>query len=478
MGKATSIASRKIFRQGDSKGFGACRMQQTDGAIEDKMADFGGMPFALARDMSNHALDDVIIIGAGAAGLAAAASLVRLGQRVKLIEARGRIGGRVHTLFDGQFRYPVELGAEFVHGQPSVFSDALPFAEPVTDSWWRKSAGKIVRADSITKHIQKVFTEISRAMGPDDLSFDQASRRLVSHLPRPFVEEARDFVAGFYNAPLGDVSARWVVSQPVSTGDDNSDNSYRLKRGYGSVLADYLATLSPLEDYFLLEHIVERVRWGTGRVELDVREPSGERIVLSANRVIFTVPVGAWKNVQFDPPLIEKENVVSRLGMGVAHRVTLQFKSFFWEKKDFRPGFLQAPGHPFVTFWTGRPWPDPRFVCWSGGSQADGLKRNRISQAVDSLASALNVGVEKVRRELTQAYYYDWSRDPFSQGAYSYVKTGGIDLAKKLAEPVASTLFFAGEACHPGSRTGTVDGAIETGLIAARGLLDSLRFAA
>src|SRR5580692_4166256 len=59
---------------------------------------------------------DVIVIGAGAAGLAAAARLTRAGQRVLMLEARDRIGGRIWTRREPQLACPIELGAEFIHG--------------------------------------------------------------------------------------------------------------------------------------------------------------------------------------------------------------------------------------------------------------------------------------------------------------------------------------------------------------------------
>ena len=75
---------------------------------------------------------------------------------------------------------------------------------------------------------------------------------------------------------------------------------------------------------------------------------------------------------------------------------------------------------------------------------------------------------------MTGAFMHDWQEDPFSRGAYSYAAVGGIGRCKKLAEPVAGTLFFAGEATNSDGYNGTVHGAIATGLRAAKELLQSL----
>jgi monoamine oxidase len=69
---------------------------------------------------------------------------------------------------------------------------------------------------------------------------------------------------------------------------------------------------------------------------------------------------------------------------------------------------------------------------------------------------------------------HDWSRDPFSRGAYSYVRVGGVDAARVIARPLQETLFFAGEAADAGGRNGTVEGAIESGRRAAKAVLTTV----
>ena len=77
--------------------------------------------------VANHRADtfEAIVIGAGVAGLAAARTLAEAGRRVALIEARERVGGRIHTVQAIQGDLPVELGAEFIHGLPEELIDLV-----------------------------------------------------------------------------------------------------------------------------------------------------------------------------------------------------------------------------------------------------------------------------------------------------------------------------------------------------------------
>ncbi len=414
---------------------------------------------------------DVLILGAGAAGLAAAAQLKSAGKRVCVIEARSRVGGRVFTEWPDSV-YPVELGAEFIHGKPEIFSDWIQEADKTPAVWWRRSHGKKVHADDIFENIDSVFRAIRKQLGSSDASFDSACRQIQHLFSEDAIEETRAFVTGFYSAPLDAISARAATAQPPSVGNEASNDTFRVSSGYSSVLNRYLEALLPLKENIRLKTIVHAVEWSRGRVRFRFSDPTTRNGEAIAKQAIITLPIGCWEQVQFQPELEQKKFALRHLGMGVVHRVVLRFQSAFWERKNFRPGYLQLPNRPFVTFWTSRPWEEPRFTCWSGGSQTLGVRKDRIGQAAECLALALGVGTDKVQSQLIGAHYYDWSKDPFAKGSYSFLRVGGADANSQLRSPIENTLFFAGEACHPEDRTGTVDGAIETGMMAAGEILN------
>jgi len=200
----------------------------------------------------------------------------------------------------------------------------------------------------------------------------------------------------------------------------------------------------------------------------------------SALVAIITLPLGVLQmgGVRFVPDLDQKEAAARELVMGHVIKVILHFSSAFWEKRGITNlSFLHARGEMFPTWWTTRPVATPILIGWAGGPPAEQLSYNDEetirAAAITSLANALKTSPRVLERRLTAAVVCDWQSDPFSAGAYSYVPVGAVTAALQLAEPVANTLFCAGEATNADGAAGTVHGAIATGLRAAGELLSS-----
>src|SRR5262245_32079469 len=121
---------------------------------------------------------DVIVVGGGAAGLAATSHLHQNKFRTLLLEARDRLGGRVLTVRSPTSRYPIELGAEFIHGRPEIFHQFMESSDRVPPSWWRRTRGKLVHADDTFKAIEQVFGAVEGAITDQDLSFGEASEQV------------------------------------------------------------------------------------------------------------------------------------------------------------------------------------------------------------------------------------------------------------------------------------------------------------
>lgn len=405
---------------------------------------------------------DVIVVGAGAAGLAAAAWLHQRGKRVRILEARSRLGGRIFTQFPNDSAYPVELGAEFIHGRPQALQHALGDATPVIAQWWRWRQGRLTRCEATENHLDKVFAALKDRVGERDLPFASALATLTGEFPAHWLSEIRDFVAGFHAARLEEASTRALVEMGSSAGSEEAtEEAFRIPVGYASALRPFEQVLAPLEAHLELDSPVRQIRWSATGVEVHANR------VHQARQLIFTVPIGVWSKVTFAPALPEKNEAIRRLGSGPVQRVTLRFQEAFWESGDFHPGYLQRPDAPFVTFWTHRPWTEARFVCWSGGSQTEKVT-DPVDDALRSLARSLAVSEEKVRGQLVAAHHHDWVRDPYSGGAYSFPKLRGEGAFGQLAAPLPPVLFFAGEATATDGRHATVDGAIASGQRAAR----------
>jgi monoamine oxidase len=161
----------------------------------------------------------------------------------------------------------------------------------------------------------------------------------------------------------------------------------------------------------------------------------------------------------------------------------LVFRRRFWDrlvrggKGLSAASFLFSDDERFPTWWSSLPARAPMLTAWVAGPRAEiGASANAalLRRALDALTDLLDIDPARLRTELVSWHAHDWTRDPHSRGAYSYVPVGGLDAPRALAEPVRGTLFFAGEATDTSGHTGTVHGAIASGQRAAREVLATL----
>ena len=430
---------------------------------------------------------DVAVVGAGVAGLAAARELRRRGIKVVVLEARDRIGGRVFTHRDPRVPLPIELGAEFVHGEAPltrrVLAEAALTTYDVDGQHWQAHGGRIARTAS-WRAIDRILGRIDSA-APDQ-SFDDFLAGLRGSARRDAAAKgaARSFVESFHGAEPAVVGVRWLAPEPGDTPSESASTVSRVAGGYDQ-LPHWLAR--ELEDDLRLGSPVAAIEWRRGHVELSMRPeaPGARRVV--ARAAIVTVPLGVLAAspvgpgglvLQPDPPHIRR--AVSLLAMGAVTRLACWFRTPPWPAAADAPppermagaSFFHTAGPHFRVWWTAYPMSWPLAVAWSGGPPAAALatssRRAVESTAVAELAAALGVSPRTVSSRLAGAWMHDWQTDPWSRGAYSYARVGGAGAARSLSRPVEGTLFFAGEATDAGGRSGTVEGALASGLRAAR----------
>jgi monoamine oxidase len=397
---------------------------------------------------------DVIVIGAGAAGLAAASALARAGRSVITVEARDRIGGRCDTRRLPGVPTPVELGAEFIHGQPQATLSLLKQAGiPAVDTTRTQRVlfgGRLRAVD--------VFAEARKAMRrrpSKDISFRALlARQRLSPLTRAL---ATMMVQGFDAADPRDASAQAIVEE---WGTALTASHMRPQGGY-------LPLLQTTAVRVLLNTEVREVRWSRGRVEVSGMS-RGEPWSTSAARAVVTLPLGVLQagSVRFTPPLGKP---LDRLESGPVIRVAMAFREPFWEKNHPGAAFFHDPKAPFPTFWTPLPMHTPLLTAWAGGPKAarlTGASEEKLLQtALATVRSVLG------RKEDPVAYLVqDWQADPYARGGYSYLKVGGAGAREMLAKPLEETLYFAGEATDA-EQAGTVGGALASGVRAAREIL-------
>ena len=447
----------------------------------------------------------IVIVGAGAAGLATARELARAGRDVVVLEARDRIGGRIFTHREPSSPVPIELGAEFVHGRaPELWKIAtaanLQLYE-VSEKHWYFAKGKVSKSgefwrtiESLTRDMVSADRDQSLKEFLDRLPDDEDSHRAKSMLVR--------YVEGFHAANIERVGIRGLVKASEAADEIDGDKAFRLVDGYGSLMKAMQAEAESRGAQFHLNTVVKAVRWAGDRIEVS-GEQNGAPIEFVASHVIVTLPVSLLKNniaaIRFTPELPdEKRRAIENLQMGNVLKINMLFHDRFWETVklwdeearvvDFHDAaFFHCPGAPLPTWWTQLPIRAPLLVGWTGGPNADriaqaadgrrqGAGENRdhnsalIDHAIDSLAMIFNLSRREIEAQLEKFYIHNWRDDPFTGGAYAYVAVGGLDEQRILAQPVGTKLFFAGEATSIG-HIGTVHGAIQSGQRAARAIL-------
>jgi monoamine oxidase len=412
---------------------------------------------------------DVIIIGAGAAGLAAARDLVRGRRRILILEARDRAGGRLLTKNIEGCPIPVELGAEFIHGKaPETFALIQEHGLSVYDSWskhYRFKNGRWVKDDTAWEHVDKVLGRLDR-----ERKTDRSFEAFLKAHPRvsPDIRKAiTAFVEGFQASEIDKIGERGlaVASQ---VGDDSGN--FRIAQGYQALARAMQKALPPELVGWRWQTEVTRIEWVPHQVTVVTR--SGER--LAAPQAIVTLPIGVLKSgaVTFSPALpAEKTLALQRIEVGAVHRLGLFFAESFWESIAGDIGFIHSAINNFPTWWTALPFRVPLLTAWAGGGQAIRMgelsETEAIARALTTLAQFTGRSVPFLKKQLRGWGYHDWQQDPFARGAYSYLGVGGADASKHLGRPVADTLFFAGEATALHGRNGTVDGALSSGQRAA-----------
>jgi monoamine oxidase len=435
---------------------------------------------------------DVIIIGAGVAGLSAARALSDSGLSVIILEARDRVGGRIFTHRIPSFPTPIELGAEFIHGQPREIWDVVEVAGltvvEVTDSHWQSLDGALNESD-FWPQWEAVVRQMREAGAPD-----QPFRRFIEE--RYGAEDqletkrlALDYVEGFNAASADRISVAALVAMEGAASAVGGGPAFRILNGYDQVAGWLLAGCGPQRVTLRLSVVANEIKWSRGGVEVIASSRAGHSLPsFRAERAVITLPLGVLQAptdtpgaVRFEPELREKREAIGKLVMGTVSKIVLRFRERFWEQSGFpiQPaggrlpplGFLHSRNEYFPTWWTSLPVRSPILTGWAGGPAAERLALRDeefvVGRALDSLTRLFGLGRERLADLLAAWYTRDWQADPYARGAYSYIPVGGLDAPRLLAEPVEDTLFFAGEATDLDGQNGTVHGAIASGQRAA-----------
>lgn len=403
---------------------------------------------------------DVVVIGAGAAGIGAGGRLAKTQARFLLVEARDRVGGRAHTIQRGG--EALDMGCHWLHsGDRNVMAQlaaALGFHVDHSPAPWQRQSGN----QGLSSAEQADF---GRAFAAFEKRVDEEAERNPPVAASAYLEPGSRW-APMMNAVFSYISGAsldHIDARDYARYEDTGFN-YRVAEGYGALFAACAAAL-PVQ----LETEVQAIDWSADRVS--VRTNRG---VIEARTVIVTLPTTLYANIAFTPPLPKKREAAAGLPLGFAEKLHFALSGAEEFPKD---------GHLFARFDSAnigsyhlRPSGRPMIEVYFGGSLAKGLvaagPEAMQDFAFDELSTLL--GSEFPKR-LTLLASTAWSRDPHAMGSYSYAEPGFAEMRAVLAAPVGERLFFAGEACSR-HRYSTAHGAYETGYAAAEQALEALGY--
>lgn len=427
----------------------------------------------------------IIVVGGGISGLAAASELGRRGFEVVLLEARTRLGGRIFTTRPKGWSVPVELGAQFIHaGNPALWRKLKSHrlgAQLVPTSHWRFDGRQISEIEDVGAEIGTVTGKIKPRL-MRGWSFAEFLHRYRTKFTEDERQVATSFVEGFEAAPADRMSAIALAGESIDTSEQ-----FVVKGGYDRLVESLEREARQSGVQIHVGCVVGAIEWGEGRVT--ARTSAG---VFTGESAVVTLPLGVLQakrrqrgHVDFQPPLREKRKIAAQMGMGHVIRITIRFEARVWrvlvpEKLSRRRGgfgFIHSRMGGVPVWWSlsGQ----PVLTGWAGGPAAQALATRSpgeiLERALASLATIWGVPKKHLRRAVAGHATHNWSRDPFSRGAYSFVAAGQDTACEALREPVAHTLFFAGEAPADGAETGTVHGALASGLRAAEEVRAALK---
>lgn len=402
---------------------------------------------------------DVIVLGAGAAGIGAGRRLAAASVDFLILEARDRIGGRAHAI--ASEIAPLDLGCEWLHSadrNPMVTIAAMNgFEVDRTPAPWRKQSG----GHGISPREQAEFWQ----------AFQRFEQRIENE-----AEKKPPVAAGAYleadcrwnpllNAVFSYISGaslECIDARDCARYEDTGQN-WRVRQGYGALIAA-LGVGLPVElgvEALKIDHGGANLRVGTARGAVEARA------------VIVALPTSRVAQISFTPALPHKQEAALALPLGAAEKIHFALA----QAEEFpSDGHLFArTDSPDTGSYHLRPLGRPLIEVYFGGNLARGLAQAGSEAMVDfakqELVSLLGASFPN---RLTALATTSWATDPMSMGSYSYAKPGLADERAILAAPHDNRILFAGEACSR-SRYSTAHGAFETGHDAAEQALAALQ---
>lgn len=455
---------------------------------------------------------DVVVAGAGVAGLAAAAALREEGVAVVVLEARDRPGGRIRTVYPGDTDdngdtgdvgdrddpgirpgadpAALELGAEFLPEDGAAARLLREAGATLTAAPDRH--GRLIRGELEPVELEPILARGVAALpdpgeGGPDLTLAGALDR--AELEPHVADTLRRYVEQYHLAPAEEVSARWVAEVESTAEGGGGGRQVRAAGGLDRlvrILADRVGPgrIRPRQE---VVHVAAGAPNPRAPVRVDARGPDGV-VEWRARAAIVALPVGVLHagRVQITPLAGRQAAALDGLRMGWVVKLSLLFRRPFW-RQSLAPGgrdrdritFLHSDA-AFPTWWDASP--HPVLVAWAGGRAAAALtgtgagpatvEEDLVDRAIAQLADMMGWSPVAVSGELVTFAVHPWWDDPLAGGAYPYALAGSAGASRDLALPIEDRLVLTGDGAA--GEMGTVEGAMAAGRKAASDLLARL----
>ncbi len=404
----------------------------------------------------------VIIIGAGAAGLAAGHFLQKSGIHCTILEASNRYGGRVwsnHTLAP----VSVELGAEEIHGENSAWCwllqthdiDLYDYTEDSEDFYFFENT-------LVPEQILEKRKDFNAALEYWDYLMEYPNKEAMPL--NLWLKKQKDFgemypfIKVWLQSAYGVPASQLNVPDMVKIGEkwtSGEENFILKKEAYQTALGKVFKDALPLIHY---EQIVQALDYQGEQITIQTQDGQS----YTADKILITIPLTQLQKnaIQFTPALPpEKMRAIQGLKLGNVIKLSIRFRAAFWDE-DTSSIYT---GEDIAEFYTSAKDDTALLTAYIGGEAA-----HKYSQAGETptLERALQI-LKKIYQVPVEALYEahtftDWQKIPFVEGAYSYPHLHAERLRPLLAQPVQEKIFFAGEATNYHGHAGTVHGAIES----------------
>ncbi|MCK1385660.1 NAD(P)/FAD-dependent oxidoreductase [Bradyrhizobium sp. 21] len=416
--------------------------------------------------------EHIVVVGAGAAGLAAARELARAGRTMTILEARERCGGRIHPLPASQFGYPADGGAEFVHGEAPVTRALLREAglslQGIDGEHWSFDGADILREDHHDPHkaeLQAVLRDLK-----DDLTVADFLRRHFSGNDYAPMRHSIERMVEGYDAADPERASTLALREEWM--DGGHAPQARINGGYGALVDFLTAECRRLGVAIQLGCVVSAIEEERGAIA--VRCVGGD--LRGCDRVILTVPLPLLREIALPERARVKVAAADDIGFGNVIKILLRFSRSWWRERkgELADMTFLLSDQTIPVWWTRYPGQHPVLTGWFGGPRTAALAhldpQALIDAGLGSLAAIFKQPRENITRELVAASATNWAHDPFARGAYSWA-TPRTREAQTILGRADGAVLFSGEALYRGADMGTVEAALASGLETARMIL-------